>query len=75
MIVRLVILVNAITSLNPAATSTAEETLSQATKGNHLCMREVYSFVLLLKKIIFKRFSDLRDDLVGYSVGINVIKH
>ena len=75
MIVRLVILVNAITSLNPAATSTAEETLSQATKGNHLCMREVHSFALLIKKVIFKRFSDLRDDLVGYSVGINVIKH
>ena len=74
MIVRLVILVDAIAGFNRAATSAAEETLSHATKGNQLCMLEVHFLVLLIKKVILKRFTDLCDDLVGYAVGIGVFK-
>ena len=74
MIVRLVILVDAIAGFDRAATSTAKETLSHATKGDRLCMLEVHSSVLLLKKVIFKRFTDLCDDLVGNAVEIGVFK-
>ena len=74
MIICLVISVVGTTTINIAATSTAEETLSHATKGIRLCMFEVHSSVLLLKKVILKRFTDLTDDYVSYAVCIDVFE-
>ena len=70
MIIRPVRSVVGITAINFAATSTAEETLSHATKGLLLCMIEVHSFFLHHKKISFKLLTNLRDDLVGYALLI-----
>ena len=74
MIVCLMISVVDIAAINRAATSTAEETHSHTTNCIRLCMLEVQSFVLLLKKVILKRFTDLFNDFVGYAVGIFVLK-
>ena len=74
MIIRLVILVVGITAINRFAMSTAEETLSHATKGTRLCTFIVQSFVLLHKKVILKRFTHLCDDFLSYAVGISVFK-
>ena len=74
MIIRLVISVVFLATINSAATSTAEETLSHTTKDICLCITEVHSIFLLLKKIILKSFTDLCDDFVGYAVGIFVFK-
>ena len=70
MIVRLVRLLVGITLKNFAATGTAEETLSHATKGTLLCMLKDHSIFLHHKKISLKFLTDLSDDLVGYGLFI-----
>ena len=70
MIVRLVRLLVGITLKNFAATGTAEETLSHATKGILLCMLKVHSFFLHHKKISLKFLTYPSDDLVGYGLFI-----
>ena len=69
-IVRLVSSVVGITTINSAATSTAEETFSHATKSLLLCMLEVHFFFLHHKKISLKLLTYLSDDLVGYALLI-----
>jgi len=71
MIIRFVFSFVILATVERAAASTTESTLSQATECLLLRMIEVYFFFLLQKQFAFKIFAHLRDSYISNPIYIN----